>query len=239
MSSDDQQPKASAQDQPIYAWLPPLVLKFLVLGAFVFVLYEALIGLGSQELSSGRTWVIVAGLGGLLLLLGIDRLTGLRVSPQGLEATLAEAKAQALKQVAELEDKEVIEAAQSQIRQAGSREEVEGALGLAMELNVNRVVRRARQAIRQKRKLYVRYQSSPDEDPKTFLVAPLDIKPGATPATQARDYLWVYHYEAGRVMSLLLKRVLSAEISEETFDPAEIVARWDEQDQDWNVPRDW
>ena len=239
MSSDDQEPRTTADRQPIYTWLPPIILKFLVLAAFVFVLYEALIGLGSQELDIARTWVIIAGLAGLLLLLGIDRLTGLKVSPQGLEATLAEAKAQALKQVEELEDDEVAEAAKSQIRQAGSAEEVEGALGLVMELNVNRVVRRVREAIQQKRKLYVRYQSGPDEDPRTFLVAPLDIKPGATPATQARDYLWVYHYEAGRVMSLLLKRVLSAEISEETFDPAQIMAKWGEQEEEWNVPRDW
>lgn len=239
MSDNDTEPKATPDREPVYAWLPPIVLKFLVLGAFVFVLYQAIVGLGTRELDTNRTWVVIATLFGLLLLLGVDRLTGLRLSPKGVEATLAEAKAHALKQVENLEDAEVAEAAKSQIRQAGSAQEVEGALALAMELNVNRVVSRAQEAIQQRRKLYVRYQSSPNEDPRTFLVAPLDIKPGSTPATRTRDYLWVYHYEADRVMSLLLKRILSAELSEETFDPAEIVAKWGEHEQEWNVPRDW
>lgn len=239
MSDGDTKPKTTPGREPVYAWLPPILLKFLVLGAFVFVLYEATIGLGTQELDTARTWIVIAALFGLLLLLGVDRLTALKVSPKGVEATLAETKAQALKQVENLEDKEVAEAAMAQIRDAASPEEVEGALALAMELNVNRVVTRAHEAIRGKRKLYVRYQSDPAEDAKTFLVAPLDIKPGATAATRARDYLWVYHYEAERVMSLLLKHILSAEISEETFDPTEIVAKWEDRERKWNIPRDW
>ncbi|NIO69996.1 MAG: hypothetical protein GTN71_13460, partial [Anaerolineae bacterium] len=77
-------------------WLPTVALKFLVFLAFAFVLFEATVGLGERDLSGNRVWVIVAGMAGLLLLLAVDRLTGLKVSPGGVEATLAQAQAQAL-----------------------------------------------------------------------------------------------------------------------------------------------
>jgi len=218
---------------------PTVLLKFLVFLVFAFVLFEATVGLGEQDLSTNRVWVIVAGMMGLLLLLAIDRLTELRVSPRGVEATLARAQAQAMEEIGALEDREVAEAARAQILQAENPDQVKGALATAMELNVTRVVERVKEAIRQKRKLYVRYRPDPQAPVDAYQVAPLDIKPGKTPATRANDYLWVHSYDHGSTLSLRLERVLGVELSEETFDPAELMAGWEDKEPEWNVPRDW
>jgi predicted DNA-binding transcriptional regulator YafY len=225
--------------QPLHVWLPTVVLKFLVFLAFAFVLFEATVGLGEQDLSSSRVWVIIAGITGLLILLGIDRLTGLRVSPSGVEATLSQVQAQALEEVSEMGDPEVAGAARAQILQAQSPAQVEAARDMAVELNVNRIVERVKQAIGQKRKVYVRYRPDSQGPVETDLVACLDVEPGKTPTKRANDYLWVYSYEHGRVISLRLGRVLGIELSEETFDPAELMAEWKEKEMEWSVPREW
>lgn len=227
------------KEQPLRLWLPTVLLKFLVFLAFAFVLYEATVGMGEQDLSTSRAWVVIAGMAGLLLLLGVDRLTGLKVSPGGVEATLALAQAQAMEEIGALEDREVAEAARAQILQAESPDQVKGALATAMELNVTRVVERVKEAIRQRRKLYVRYRPDPRAPVEAYQVAPLDIKPGKTSATQISDYLWVHSYDHGSVLSLRLERVLSVELSEETFDPAELMADWKDKEPKWNVPREW
>ena len=83
----------------MHTWLPTTILKFLVFLAFAFVLYEATVGLGEQDLSGNRVWVTVVACAGLLLLPVIDRQIGLKVSPSGLEATIAEIKVEAVKEV--------------------------------------------------------------------------------------------------------------------------------------------
>ncbi len=236
--SNERPDQPDQKEQPLYAWLPKVVLKFLVFLAFAFVLFKATAGLGEQDLSSGRVWVIIAGMAGLLLLLGIDRLTALRVSPTGVEATLSEAKAHALEEVGALEDQEVAEAARAQILQAESPAQVETARAIAVELNVNRVVERMKKGILGKRKCYVRYRPDPAGPVETYLVAPLDVKPGKTSATRANDYAWVYSYEHESVVSLRLGRVMGIELSEETFDPAELMADWKKKPE-WNVAREW
>ena len=231
--------RSDQEKQPLYVWLPTVVLKFLVFLAFAFVLFEATVGLGEQDLSSNRVWVVVAGMMGLLLLLAVDRLTGLKVSPGGVEATLSQVKAQALGEINEIEDQEAAEAARAQILQAESPDQVQAAMAMAVELNVNRVMERVKEAIRQKRKVYVRYRPDPQGPVEIYQVACLDIKPGKTSATRANDYLWVYSYEHESVISLRLGRVLGVELSEETFDPAELMADWKKREPEWNVPRDW
>jgi len=227
------------EPQPLYVWLPPFVLKLLVLAVFAFVIFEATVGLGDRELGSNRVWVIVAGMVGLLLLLGVDRLTGLKVSPGGVEATLTEAKARALEQAGELEDPELAEALEAQILRSENPEQVKAAVDLVTELNVSRVVERIKEAIRQRRKCTIRYREEPQGTVETYRAAPLDIKPGKTAATRANDYLWVHSYEHGRVISLRLGRVLGVELSDETFDPAELMGDWEDQEPDWNVTRTW
>ncbi len=231
--------RSDQREQPLHVWLPGVVLKFLVFLAFAFVLFEATVGLGEQDLSTSRAWVIVAGMMGLLLLLAVDRLIELRVTPGGVEATLAQVKAQALGEMNEIEDREAAEAARAQILQAESPAQVEAARAMAVELNINRVMERVKEAIGQKRKCYVRYKSDPEAPVEAYLVAPFDVKPGKTPATRANDYLWVYSYQHGHVISLRLGGVLGVELSEETFDPAELIMDWEKKKPEWNVPRDW
>jgi predicted DNA-binding transcriptional regulator YafY len=231
--------RSNPAKQPLHVWLTAAMLKFLVFLAFAFVLFAATVGMGERDLSSNRVWVIMAGMAGLLLLLAIDRLTALRVSPGGLEATLAQAQAQALDEVSELEDREVAETARAQILQAESPDQVQAAMAIAVELNVNRVMERVKQAIHGRRKVYVRYRPDPQGPVETYQVAPLDVKPGKTPATRANDYLWVYSYEHESVISLRLGRVLGVELSEETFDPVALMADWKQKEPQWNVPREW
>jgi len=230
--------RPNAHNQPRHEWLPTVILKFLVLSTFAFVLFEATVGLGERDLSSNRAWVVVAGMAGLLLLLAVDRLTGLKLSPSGMEATLAEVKAQALGEVNEIENREAAEAARSQILQAKNSDQVQAAMAVAVELNVNRVVERVKEAIRHKRKCYIRYKADPEANVDAYQVAPLDIKPGKTPATRANDYLWVYSYDHESVLSLRLGRVLGVELSEETFEPAELTGAW-KKEVKWNVTREW
>ena len=233
----DRSDRAAAQ--PLQVWLPPFVLKLLVFAAFAFVLFYAIVGAGAEELSRNQVWVIIAGLTGLLLLLGVDRLTNLRVSPGGVEATLREAKERALAEADALEDPELSDALETQILRSRNHDQVEAAMELATELNVGRVVERVKEAIREKRRIYVRYRSGGRSEVETFQAAPLDIKPGKTRATRINDYLWIYSYEHRHVLSLRLGRVLGVELSEETFDPAEIMKEWEEQEPEWNVPRQW
>jgi predicted DNA-binding transcriptional regulator YafY len=213
-------------------------LKLLVFGALAFVLYEALIGLGEQDLPNSRVWITIAASVGLLLLLAIDRLTGLKVSTEGVEATLTEAKVKALEEISDIENQEAAEAARAEILQAQSTEQVKAAKAVAVELNATRIVERATEAIRRKRKCHVRYRPSPDEAEDTYLVAPLDVKPGATPNTRANDYLWVHSYETGGTRSLRLDRVRRVDVTDETFDPAELTAGWKKRPK-WNVTREW
>ncbi len=231
--------RSDQKEQPLRVWLPTVALKFLVFLTLAFVLFEATVGLGEQDLSGNRVWVVIAGMAGLLLLLAVDRLTALRVSPTGVEATLAQAQAHALEEVSALEDREVAEAARAQILQAESPDQVQAAMAVAVELNVNRVVERVKEAIRGKRKCYVRYRPDLEEPMETYLVAPLDVKPGKTPATKANDYLWAYSYEHESVVSLRLGRVMGVELSEETFDPVELMADWRNKEPEWNVAREW
>ena len=227
------------KERPLQEWLPVVALKFLVFLAFAFVLYKAAMGLGEQELTSGRVWIIVAGMVGLLLLLVVDRLIRLKVSPAGMEATLDQIKARALGEMNEIEDRDAAEAARAQILQAENPDQVQAAVVIAVELNANRVIERVKSAVRSKHKVYVRYQSDPAGPVDTYLVAPLDVKPGKTPATKANDYVWAYSYEHESAVSLRLGRVMGVELSEETFDPAELMADWKNKEPEWNVAREW
>lgn len=225
--------------QPLQVWLPALVLKLLVFLAFVFVLFEATVGLGERELSGNRMWIVIVALMGLLLLLAIDRLIGIKVSPGSLEATLSQAQARALEEVGALDDPELVEAARAQILRSETSDQVQAAMDFAVELNINRIVKRVKEAIHQKRKCYVRYRVDPEGPIETYHVAPLDVKSGKTPTTRANDYLWVHSYKHNRVISLRLGQVLGVELSEESFDPAELMADWKEKEPEWNVPRTW
>jgi predicted DNA-binding transcriptional regulator YafY len=230
--------KSPNPKQPLHAWLPATILKFLVFLTFAFVLYEATVGLEEQDLPSSRVWVAIAACAGLLLLLAVDRLTGLKVSPTGVEATMTETQAEAIKEVgARVEDPQAAKAAQEQILQAKSPEQVQAAVAEAVKLNVTRTVDAVKDAIQKKRRCYVRYRPVPDEPVQSYYVAPLDIKTGKSPTTKANDYLWAYSYEHESLVSLRLDRVIGVELSEESFDPAQVMSPG--KQPEWNVKRDW
>ena len=223
--------------KPLHAWLPKVILTFLVFGALFFVVYQVTGGM-SSDLGNNSVWVLIVAMALLVLLPVVDRIQTLSLSPTGFEATMTEAQAKAIKEVgAMVEDPKAAEVAQAQILQATNPEQVKAAVDQAVELNVTRTVDVITEAIQNKHKCYVRYRPVPDEPVQSYHVAPLDIKKGKSAATKANDYLWAYSYEHESVVSLRLDRVIGVETSEETFDPAEVTTPGKEQE--WNVPRKW
>jgi hypothetical protein len=217
-----------------------VVLIFLVFLVLTFVVFMMVTGLGEQDLSSGNTWLLTLAMVLLLLLPVVDRIREISLSPtEGFAAQLSEIQALAMEQVgARVEDPEVVKTARQQILQARSPDQVQAAVEDAVKLNVTRTIEAVTDAIQNRHKCYVRYRPVPDEPVQTYHVAPLDIKPGKTPATKEKDYLWAHSYEHEDTVSLRLDRVLGVEQSAETFDPAEVMAGWKKQPA-WSVKRDW
>lgn len=223
--------------QPVHTWLPKVLLTFLVFGALLFVVYQVTGGM-TEDLGDKSMWALLVAMVLLVLLPVVDRIQTLSLSPTGFEATMTEAQAKAIKEVsAMVEDPQAAEVAQAQILQATNTEEVKAAVAQAVELNVTRTVDVITEAIRSKHKCYVRYRPVPDESVQSYHVAPLDIRTGKSAATKAYDYLWAYSYEHESIVSLRLDRVIGVELSEETFDPAEVTTPGKEQT--WNVDREW
>jgi predicted DNA-binding transcriptional regulator YafY len=203
------------------------LLKFLVFGALAFVLYQATAVHGAPSFDNNWMWVTIADMASLLLLLAVDRLTQLEVTPGGLKASLSQVQAQAIKETAAMQDAQVAQAAQAQILEAKSPEQVEDAVAMAIELNVTKIISRVQQAIEESRRIYIRYRTAPEQPIETIEAAPVEIKSGSTENTRRRDYLWVYSYEHNHPLSLRLERVLGVELSEETFDPGEVQAAFE------------
>jgi predicted DNA-binding transcriptional regulator YafY len=216
-----------------------VVLTFLVFVVLVFVVYETTVGMGDRDLGDRSRWALIVAMVLLVLLPVVDRIREIDISPTGFKAKLSEDQAHALEEVGALGAPEVAEVARPQILQAKSPDQIQAATARAVKLNVTWVVDQVKEAIHGKRKCYVRYRPDPAAPVKTYNVAPLDIKPGKTPATRANDYLWAYSYEQESTVSLRLDRVLGVELSEETFDLVELMADWKQKEPEWNVPRDW
>ena len=74
-------------------------------------------------------------------------------------------------------------------------------------------------------------------------VAPIDIRPGETPRTRQKTYLWAFCLEEGRVEMHLLDRILSVSPTDSTYEPAPILEYWPTDrwplPEEWVVPRDW
>lgn len=230
----------STQDkEPIEVWLPPLLLKFLVFLIFACVIAGSMVGVLRGDVGANRMWLIIGGMVALLLLLVVERLVTLRVGPEGVEAELAQAQAKALQEIAPLDAREAVDEAQAEILEAKDPQQVQAAVAKAVKLNVTRVLQRVEEAIRGKRRLFVNYRPDPQAPIQAYLVAPLDIKPGKSEKTRTTDYLWAYSYDHESVLSLILGKVVGVELSEQTFDPAEIMADWKNKSPKWHVDRDW
>ncbi|MCL4297957.1 MAG: WYL domain-containing protein [Anaerolineae bacterium] len=98
--------------------------------------------------------------------------------------------------------------------------------------------RNIHQAIQQKRKVKVGYQSP--QGTRTFILTPLDIKGGRSEATRKNRYFWAYDEAGQRVVSLRLDRVAAAWPTAEHFDPATPAQLWaGKEPPHWNLPREW
>lgn len=217
---------------------PAPLLKFLVFLTLAFVVVWTVVKSGGNDIRSGQAWVIIAGMAFLLLLLTIDRLEELRVTPTGLQAMLARSKARALDEVGAIEDEEARADALAGILQARSVQEVRQARDVAIELNADTIWQRIEEAITTCRKIYVRYRPGANGPMETYMAAPLDLEPGQTSRSKAKDYLLVFSYKHDSLIKLILNKVLGVELSEETFEPAEMFEKFKEPPE-WNFRRDW
>lgn len=236
--SNEKSNQTDREKQPLREWLPKTLLTFLVLLVLAFVVYRVMISTSESDIGANSMWALIVAMGLLVLLPVVDRIQEISLSPTGFSAKLTQTKAEALAEVSQMENREAAEMIQGQIVQARTPGEVKAVQAMAVELNVNRVLETVKQAIAEKRKLYVRYKPDPEAPVEAYLVAPFDVKPGKTAKTRANDYLWVHSYERESTISLRLGRVLRAELSEETFDPTELMAGW-KKEPEWNLPRDW
>ena len=92
------------------------------------------------------------------------------------------------------------------------------------------------------RRLRLVYTRKADGVTSIHEVAPVDIRPGDTPATATNEYLWAWCFAEDKLERHLLDRVRSVEILPTRFEPAEILARWPSgwpQPSTWRIGRTW
>lgn len=73
-------------------------------------------------------------------------------------------------------------------------------------------------------------------------VAPIDVRPGDTPATAKTLYLWAWCFAEGKPETHTLTRIRRATRTGDTFDGGRILSQWVEQwplPDRWVVPRSW
>jgi len=94
-------------------------------------------------------------------------------------------------------------------------------------------------SIHSKTKIHITFYSKQDGFNKTRLCAPMDY--GAKRQENTKDFRDKFHSwdyesgEGGHPLSLAQDQIISMEISEEIFDPAEFVT-WPTR---WRIARDW
>jgi hypothetical protein len=93
------------------------------------------------------------------------------------------------------------------------------------------------EAIKEKKKVNLRFYSKADSGVIDLVCAPMDYGPGAgIPDGVNRYSLWDYTNNNGsHILSLLPEQVLNISVLGEVFDPAQITVR----PADWFIPRDW
>ena len=97
---------------------------------------------------------------------------------------------------------------------------------------------RIHEAIKRKKNLIVLYQGSGGV--KRYSLLPLDVTPGKTERTRENQYLWLYSKQHKTVLSMRMDRVLWTKVSNESFDPAEVMgAIWKDKRPTWILRRKW
>ena len=102
---------------------------------------------------------------------------------------------------------------------------------------ISKNARQFLQAIKQQRKVQVRYRLPKGR--QRFTLVPLDIKPGRTANTQKRRYMWGYSESSRGVLCLRLDKVIEVKSLDATFDPDIVAKTWDGKKVKWNLPRKW
>lgn len=73
-------------------------------------------------------------------------------------------------------------------------------------------------------------------------VAPIDVRPGDTPATAKELYLWAWCFAEDKPETHTLTRIRRATATGDTFDGGQILSQWVEHwplPASWVVPRAW
>ena len=93
------------------------------------------------------------------------------------------------------------------------------------------------EAIREKKKVCLRFYSTADSGVIDLVCAPMDYGPGgATPDGVNRYWLWDYSSNTGSpALGLLPEQVLDLRVLGEVFDPAQ----FEVTPPQWSIPRDW
>ena len=93
------------------------------------------------------------------------------------------------------------------------------------------------EAIKQKKKVNVRFYSKADSGVLDRVCAPMDYGPGGEiPDGLNRYWLWDYTSNGGsHTLGLVPQQIVDLQVLGEVFDPAEFGVR----SSPWSIPRDW
>lgn len=96
------------------------------------------------------------------------------------------------------------------------------------------------QAIRDKKKVKIRFYSKKDNAVVERTCAPMDYGPSRRTHDRFNRYhLWDYDSASGQhTLSLLVGQIVSMEVLDEFFNPEEFV-KWDLAKSPWFTSRDW
>jgi hypothetical protein len=93
------------------------------------------------------------------------------------------------------------------------------------------------EAIKEKKKVWVRFYSAADNGVLERVCAPLDYGPGGE-APDALNRYWLWDYKGKpeeRTLSLVPQQIVDLQALGETFDPADFGSRM----VPWSIARDW
>lgn len=76
-----------------------------------------------------------------------------------------------------------------------------------------------------------------DGSTSLHLVAPIDIRHGNTPATEAHEYLWAFCYAESRAEMHRCEGILTVRVMDTAFEPAELLSNWPVER--WPLPSKW
>jgi chaperonin cofactor prefoldin len=213
-----------------------LFLKFLVLLVYGYIIFTILNWPRDTDFPETLAWLLF-GIAFLLIpFLESDRLEEIVFSKKQITAKLKEyddvfQEAYSISGSPEIAAKVSKNVLLTQ-GQVGVQEEIEKQI----ELNVDKNIALITQAIRDRRKIFLKYRVG--DNLENYQVYPVDVKTGETKKTYTRDYFWCFSEKDGHPKSFHLENIISVGISQETFDPKDITG-FNFDEWDWGIPRDW